>query len=46
MSSQAETTHCQVASQLTMSVLKGFGFTLIYAYNRVLGEGQEGEGKG
>lgn len=45
MSSQAETRHCQVVSQLTTSVLKGFGFTLISVYNPVMGEGQEGEGK-
>lgn len=35
VSSQAETQHCQVVSQLTMSVLKGFGYTLIHLYNRV-----------
>lgn len=34
-----------MVSQLTTSVLKGFGFTLIYVYNRVMGEGQEGERK-
>lgn len=35
VSSQAETQHCQVVSRLTMSLLKGFGCTLIHLYNHV-----------
>lgn len=44
VSSQAETRHCEAVPQLTMSVLKGFSFTLIYRNNRVMREDQEGEG--